>query len=659
MKPEQRQVTVIDSGGESRKTRMSFDEESLVHLMGIMTEQYADPEMAIAREYISNAYDSHIAAGQTKPIQVWLPTALKPDFIVKDYGTGMSLEEVEDIYGKYGRSTKRESNDFIGMLGIGCKSGLAYADQFTIRAVKDGKATLALITRDEDGGSSIDVRSHEATEDPDGFEFSIHIRNISRIEQRVKNFLWFWKPGIVEVDGKAHVSIYDSDDVIWLEDSVLVPNNVASGNLCFQNKNTIIVQGGVPYPVHLSHEFNQHRVVHFADIGSVDPAPPRESLKENERTKKYIEGYKAYINDRVKKYVEDEMERANDVFEAYKIGGVYGLGQTHFKGVNFPHMKAGQDYSGHYQIRHYGRQQAQRRRSSNYAVPRSKQYAVDVIFVYNYKSKTNFSIADYRKMEQFLLASVKDGGFAMTDSYDKTKKFRNVITIDGPLPAALKPFYACDWEAANAWAVKNGVKARPKRSRAVGSDKYHVWNKDKKVWEVIEPDAKGEYVIFSDAAGRHSHDPTWVITNFMDKTPVKAPANRHEKFVREFPNAEVYKKPSEQEVKARIMGTIGKPESTYIEYNRRFSRVKSTDVVDPEAKQFLEYTEGIGVDMDAVRFYNELKRHRLITFTNSRPEVKDVLSEKYGEIMNAYNVTEKFKVRVMNALYQAEQKGKK
>jgi hypothetical protein len=60
------------------RKRMSFDENSLSHLMSILTDLYSDPALAVIREYSTNALDSHVEAGNTDPIEVILPSMLNP-----------------------------------------------------------------------------------------------------------------------------------------------------------------------------------------------------------------------------------------------------------------------------------------------------------------------------------------------------------------------------------------------------------------------------------------------------------------------------------------------------------------------------------------------------------------------------------------------------
>ena len=102
---------------------------------------YANKIRAIIRELSCNAVDSHVAAGkQDTPFDVHLPNQLDPTFRIRDYGTGLTHDQVLNIYTTYFESTKTESNQFIGALGLGSKSPFSYTDNFTVTAIQIGRA---------------------------------------------------------------------------------------------------------------------------------------------------------------------------------------------------------------------------------------------------------------------------------------------------------------------------------------------------------------------------------------------------------------------------------------------------------------------------------------------------------------------------------------
>src|SRR5688500_12467525 len=98
---------------------MTFDENAISHLMSVLTDLYSDPELAVIREYATNAWDSHISAGNTDPIQITLPNPMNPMFTIQDFGVGLSVDELTNHLTKYGWSSKRDNDDEVGMLGLG------------------------------------------------------------------------------------------------------------------------------------------------------------------------------------------------------------------------------------------------------------------------------------------------------------------------------------------------------------------------------------------------------------------------------------------------------------------------------------------------------------------------------------------------------------
>jgi len=100
---------------------------------------YSYPIRTLVQEYLSNARDSCIEAGKdASGIEVGLPTSFVPEFVVRDYGVGMSDERVREVFVRYGISTKRESTSQLGYFGIGAKSGWSYSDSFIVESYYDG-----------------------------------------------------------------------------------------------------------------------------------------------------------------------------------------------------------------------------------------------------------------------------------------------------------------------------------------------------------------------------------------------------------------------------------------------------------------------------------------------------------------------------------------
>lgn len=137
---------------------------------------YSNKIRAVIRELSCNAYDSHVEAGKADtPFKLHLPDAFGPEFSVEDFGVGMSPEVVEELYTTYFSSTKTDTNDLIGGLGLGSKSPFCYTDQFTIRSRKDGVECIYGAYISSDGAPSIQKKSERVTTEPNGVKVSLAV----------------------------------------------------------------------------------------------------------------------------------------------------------------------------------------------------------------------------------------------------------------------------------------------------------------------------------------------------------------------------------------------------------------------------------------------------------------------------------------------------
>lgn len=276
----QARVMEYESTVEGDKVGMTIDQSSLAHIMSVLTDLYSDPELAVIREYATNALDAHVEAGVKRPIEVTLPSPLSPFFKIRDYGTGLDAEDIRDIYSRYGTSTKRESNDVVGMLGLGCKSALTYSDQFTITSTKGNRTIQVLVSRDEDGSGSMTIVSDGPAEGEQGTEIIVPAKRVNSFEAKADKFFSVWAEDTVLVNGKHPARV----DGLWLSDKLLLSDTY--GEDC-------VVMGNVAYPW-LSDEDERYsygsysrrfHLVAFVDIGEVLFTPSREALQGTKQVK--------------------------------------------------------------------------------------------------------------------------------------------------------------------------------------------------------------------------------------------------------------------------------------------------------------------------------------------------------------------------------------
>lgn len=315
-KSKDAQVTVMGGG---RTSNFTISQKAIAHTMDMLSQLYSDPYMAVIREYTTNAVDSHIAAGKKETsIHINLPTRFTPMFTIRDFGIGLSEEEVYEIYTSYGASTKQQSNDFNGQLGFGCKSAFAVSRQFSLTSVKDGIRNVFSMYKNEDNEASVTLIDSTETDEPNGVTVAIPI-DYTRIAEttfadKVRGFLETLGFPVI-FDDKEFVpaaplaTVKINDEITFHLKSRRVGNQ----------GNVNIRMGGVLYPI--PHEVKLYipQIQGYGSctyidvpIGSVNFTPSREALKLNAKTMEYL----AYIESEVNRAIENETRKAAEIINA-------------------------------------------------------------------------------------------------------------------------------------------------------------------------------------------------------------------------------------------------------------------------------------------------------------------------------------------------------
>jgi len=175
MKVEQHKLNVEVHGAKETK---AFTIKASAKAFQILSEGlYSNKIGAVIREICSNAYDAHVMTGNKDlPFLIKMPNSLDPTFKVRDYGTGLSDEDIENIYTTFFESTKTESNDAIGCLGLGSKSPFAVADSFNVTSYFNGVRTVYVAYLDENRIPSISMFSAMPTDEVNGIEIEVAIK---------------------------------------------------------------------------------------------------------------------------------------------------------------------------------------------------------------------------------------------------------------------------------------------------------------------------------------------------------------------------------------------------------------------------------------------------------------------------------------------------
>ena len=264
----------VDSCDSGERAGFGISRGDEAHLMTVLRDTlYSDKVLAVLREYGANAWDAHREAGKGDvPIRVRLPTLEDQTLSIRDFGRGLSKREVFELFTQYGASTKRADSGQVGMLGIGSKSGFAYADSFTVVSRCEGKCRTYVCTLDVSERGEVRLLD-EFDSDDTGLEIQVAVRreDLGEFGSKAENLFKYFDP-LPDICAKL-------PDVSW------TPKPYGRWTA---------VMGCVPYPIDLS----QLKLPHYArnvgcalrfEIGALHIAASREQLKYSEKTRGALE----------------------------------------------------------------------------------------------------------------------------------------------------------------------------------------------------------------------------------------------------------------------------------------------------------------------------------------------------------------------------------
>lgn len=251
---------------------------------------------AIVRELSCNAYDSHVQAGYPeRPFIITAPNMWQPEFSVEDFGVGLDDEDIENIYTSYFTSTKTESNDVIGALGLGSKTPFSYTDAFNIRSRKNGVEYTYSAYINGMGEPSVSMLSRVDTSEPNGVKITVPVRqnDFHQFKEDIRKVATWFKDA-PEINGADDITIDNRNAVRLHEEEFFW---VRRGNGTYHADRVVAVMGNVAYQVdsvsstfgdHLTDGekawLNENLVYIKFNIGDLDVAASRETISFDEHT---------------------------------------------------------------------------------------------------------------------------------------------------------------------------------------------------------------------------------------------------------------------------------------------------------------------------------------------------------------------------------------
>lgn len=414
--------------------------EDMAHIFNILRSKiYSDKILAVIREYSTNAQDAHVLAGTPdRPITVKLPTNYSPYFTVRDFGPGLSEEAVRSVYVKYGKSTKRDSNDYNGQLGLGCKAGFAYGDSFLISSFQNGIRKDFECYIDETKIGKINKLQEVETAEENGILISIPVKNmdISAFLSTANKFYEYFNPlpectGLKEIKEREGLLGSGKEWKLY---------SYSRYNDPFGAYNIQALMGNVRYPIdsailRKSVPFKywnaQIESIVSTDlallmnfkIGDLSISSSRESLEYDQQTLKKIIEKIQYCYDELIANIEKEIVDIKDIFHAKMLW--YKVNYSDLSSI-FRNSKNGIVFNG------------QQITSSSFDYDNSKKY--DYANQVYHPNKYSFDVHSYSPLrksfrpahtmvENFSAASVssKETIFMLNDADKQTRRIKTVF----------------------------------------------------------------------------------------------------------------------------------------------------------------------------------------------------------------------------------------
>ena len=341
MKMQMDHGTVLDNlSNSARVMTYRIDEEDTGMVMDIIANRtYSKKQLAVVREYICNAYDAHVEAGKLDtPFDVTLPTSMEPVFKVRDYGLGLSVEDIERIYVRVAKSTKRNSNSVIGAYGIGSKSAFCYGDSFIVTSWNDGVCSRYVAQINAQKQARMLHLSSEPSNEPSGVEIQVSVNQADikifkdHIFEVCENFPVLPKIiNSVEPIEKPKVFLNGTGWHIRGEGFIRNWNKSRVDALCGNVKYSVDLEAaGITYDKLPSVD---NIVFEFA-LGEVDIPPSRENLEYTLKTIEAVKNKLAMFNNELRSLIQKKIDSCSNISDAIECLPDFNSYQFLYNGIN-------------------------------------------------------------------------------------------------------------------------------------------------------------------------------------------------------------------------------------------------------------------------------------------------------------------------------------
>ena len=281
------------------------------------------------RELTTNMWDgSRLKYGDNIPEdkipQITLPTPLNPTITFRDFGPGMSPEDMKNVYARLYASTKRDSNNQVGGWGLGSKSPYAYlisdngSGSYTVTSYHGGMMRTYVLSLSQSGAPTMRLLIEAPSDADTGLEVSFPVRreDIAEFHDRARQILWSFEPRpkvTPSLDWKEPVVLSQGDN--WTR---YKPNTIPFSG-------PRVRMGCVMYPFDLRQiktsgflDYNDC-VLFDAPIGSLKVTLSREELAYDDNTKSTLTRLVQEYESNFITQLQGIVDQAQDLLEAVEL----------------------------------------------------------------------------------------------------------------------------------------------------------------------------------------------------------------------------------------------------------------------------------------------------------------------------------------------------
>lgn len=288
---------------------------------------YEHPIRTLVQEYCCNGRDANREAKSTKPLLITAPTMLQPEFVVRDYGLGISPDRVANVFVKYGSSTKRNSDKMTGGFGIGAKSAWSYTDSFIVTTFINGTKRVYLCHTGLNSEGKMDLLSTtDGCGEENGTEIKIPVKgkDISAFNNAIVRAVFEW-----DKKDSYKVTNITSDRFEFNGTKYPICNGIEARDVSSYGRylaraEAAIIIDGVQYNLDLREALPNSALVErlvdtirfslfiTAGNGDVEVSASREKLSLSAKTLSFLKDKLTLINNTTQKMMRD-LESTQDV----------------------------------------------------------------------------------------------------------------------------------------------------------------------------------------------------------------------------------------------------------------------------------------------------------------------------------------------------------